>query len=68
MTTLYYCKMKLCLFKLYTRNYDVLHCIVYSLLGTFAKLEKDCIFVMSVCLSVWNKSVPTGCIFMKFNI
>jgi len=39
-------------------------------LGTFAKLRKGTIsFVMSVCQSVqWHNSVPTGRIFVKFDI
>jgi len=46
---------------------------VLSLLGTFAKLRKvTFIFVVSVCLSVrlsaWNNSAPTGWIFKKFYI
>ena len=38
-------------------------------LGTFAELAKATVsVVMSVCSSVWNKSAPTGRIFMKFRI
>ena len=37
-------------------------------LGAFAKLRKVIISVMSVCLSAWNNSAPTGRIFMKFGI
>jgi len=49
----------------YVSNEDGLH----SLLGTFAKLQKaTIIFVMSVRLSAWNNSAPTGQIFMKFDI
>ena len=45
-------------------NGDGLH----SLLGAFAKLQKaTIIFVMSVRLSAWNNSAPTGRIFMKFD-
>jgi hypothetical protein len=41
----------------------------YDLLGAFAKLRKATIsFVMSVFLSAWNNSIPTGRIFMKFDI
>jgi hypothetical protein len=40
-----------------------------SFLDAFAKVQKATItFVMSVCLSAWNNSVPTGRIFMKFDI
>ena len=39
-----------------------------SLLGAFAKLQKaTIIFVMSVSLSAWNNSAPTGQIFMEFD-
>jgi hypothetical protein len=38
-------------------------------LGAFEKLRKATIsFVMSVRLSAWNKSAPTGRIFIKFDI
>jgi len=37
-------------------------------LGSFAKLRKaTTCFVMSVRLSAWNNSAPTGRIFMKFD-
>jgi hypothetical protein len=37
-------------------------------LGAFAKLRKATVsFVMSVPASTWKNSVPTGCIFMKFD-
>ena len=37
-----------------------------SFLGAFAKLWKATIsFVMSVCLTAWNNSAPTGWIFLK---
>jgi hypothetical protein len=37
--------------------------------GAFAKLRKATIsFVMSIRLSAWNISAPTGRIFMKFDI
>jgi hypothetical protein len=37
------------------------------ILGAFAKLRKTTInFFMSVRLSAWNNSAPTGRIFMKF--
>jgi hypothetical protein len=40
-----------------------------TFIGAFAKLRKATIsFVMSVRLSTWNKSAPTGRIFMKFHI
>jgi len=53
--------------------------IIYSctslsqFLGAFAKFLKTTLsFVMYVCLSVrlyvWNKSIPTGHIFLKFGI
>jgi len=38
-------------------------------LGELAKLGKRLLsLVISVCLSAWNNSVPTGMIFMKFYI
>jgi len=38
-------------------------------LAAFAKSRKATIgFVMSVCPSAWNNSVPTGRVFMKFDI
>ena len=44
-------------------------CRWISLLGTFAKFRKaTIIFVMSVHLSAWNNSAPTGRMFMKFRI
>jgi len=40
-----------------------------QVLGAFAKLRKTTIsFVISVRLSAWNKSNPTGWNFMKFDI
>jgi len=40
-----------------------------SFLGTFAQLRNATIsFVMSVLLSAWNNSVPTGWIFMKSDV
>jgi hypothetical protein len=40
-----------------------------SFLGAFANLWKATLsFVMSVFLSAWNNSAPTGRIFVKFNI
>jgi hypothetical protein len=39
-----------------------------SILGAFAKLRKATISFVMFCLSAWNKSTPTGHIFMKFNI
>ena len=44
-----------------------------SLLGSFPKLRKATVsFIITLCpsypLSVWNNSVTTGMIFMKFNI
>jgi hypothetical protein len=40
-----------------------------SFLGAFTKLRKATVsIVMSVLLSEWNKSAPTGWIFMKFEI
>jgi hypothetical protein len=40
-----------------------------SFLSAFVKLQKATItFVTSVCPSAWNKSAPTGRIFIKFNI
>jgi hypothetical protein len=40
-----------------------------SVLGVLAKLQKVSInFVMLLCLSAWNNSVPTGWLFMKFDI
>ena len=42
---------------------------LFTVLGTFAKLRKATTnFVMSVRLSAWNNSAPTGRIFMKFGI
>ena len=41
----------------------------YSFLGTFAKWRNAAIsFVMSVRLSAWSNSAPTGRIFVKFDI
>jgi len=38
-------------------------------LGAFAKLGKATVsFIMSVCLSAWSNSAPTGRNFMKFDI
>jgi len=38
-------------------------------LGVFEKLQKATIsFIMSVHPSSWNNLIPTGQIFMKFNI
>jgi len=34
----------------------------------FSKLLKATVSFMSVCLSAWNNSAPTGRIFMKFDI
>jgi hypothetical protein len=43
--------------------------LVMCFLGAFAKLRKGTVsFVMSVSLSAWNNSTPTGRIFMKFDI
>ena len=40
-----------------------------SLLGAFVKLRKaNSSLVMSVLPSAWNKSAPTGRIFIKFDI
>jgi hypothetical protein len=40
-----------------------------GILGAFAKLQIAAIsFVMSVRLSAWNNSAPTGRIFMKLGI
>ena len=40
-----------------------------AILGAFPKLQKATIsFVMSVRLSAWNNSAPTGRIFMKYGI
>jgi hypothetical protein len=38
------------------------------ILGAFAKLRKAAISFMSVCLSVWNNSAPSGRILMKLDI
>jgi len=41
----------------------------HKFLGMIAKLQELTInFVMSVYLSAWNNSAPTGQIFMKFDI
>jgi hypothetical protein len=41
----------------------------HKFLGMFTKLqESTIIFGMSVHLSAWNNSAPTGQIFMKFDI
>jgi len=41
----------------------------WSFLGAFAKFSKsDVSLVMSVRLSAWKNSAPTGRIFMKFHI
>ena len=38
-------------------------------LGAFAKFRKDTVsFIVSVCLSWWNNSAPTGRIIIKFYI
>jgi hypothetical protein len=37
-------------------------------LGAFAKLQKATIIIMSVCLSAWDNSAPTGRIFVKFDV
>jgi hypothetical protein len=37
-------------------------------LGAFAELRKVTINFMSVCLSAWNISTPTGRILMKLDI
>jgi hypothetical protein len=43
--------------------------VVKAISGAFAKLRKASTrFVMSICLSAWNNSVPTGRIVMKFDI
>jgi hypothetical protein len=39
-----------------------------TFLGAFAKLRKANISFTSVRLSAWNKSAPTGRVFMKFEI
>jgi hypothetical protein len=49
------------------------HVKLYAFLGAIAKLLKAIIsVVISVCLSVrpsaWNKSVPTGRVFITFGI
>jgi hypothetical protein len=50
------------------------HIFVYStILGAFAKLRKATISIVlsvrpSVGLSAWNNSVPTGRVFMEFDI
>jgi len=42
---------------------------LFSFLGAFEKLRKATIsFIMYVCLSSWSNSIPTGRIFMKFDI
>ena len=42
--------------------------VMPKLLDAFSKLRKATIgVVMSVCLSAWNNSAPTGRIFMKFD-
>jgi len=46
-----------------------IHPLKCGFLGVFAELWKVAVgFVMSVCLSGWNSSAPTGWIFMKFDI
>jgi hypothetical protein len=37
-------------------------------LGAFAKSRKVIISFMSVCMSAWKNSTPTGRSFMKFDI
>ena len=37
-------------------------------LGAFAKIAKSISFVMSVRVSAWNNSAPTGRILFKFDI
>ena len=52
------------------RTYEGSYIEVQSVpfLGTFTKLRKaTIIFVMSVCASAWNNSVPTGRIFVKLD-
>jgi len=43
---------------------------MYAYLGAFAKLRKATISLVTpnVCPAAWNNSVPTGRIFMKFDI
>jgi hypothetical protein len=56
----------ICSYTLYKRTLSVLQ-TVGPFLGAFVKLLKaTIIFVMSVHLSIWNNSVPTAQVFMKF--
>jgi hypothetical protein len=49
--------------------YGIKGSIVLLFLGAFAKLQKATIsFIMTVCLYTRYNSVPTGQIFMKFDI
>lgn len=52
-----------------SRAIAVVSWISLPVLGDFAKLRKMTVgFVVSVCLPIWIKSVPTGGIFVKFVI
>jgi len=41
--------------------------LIYQFLGAFTKLQKELLALscLYTCLSSWNDSVPTGCIFMR---
>jgi hypothetical protein len=49
--------------------FNLPNCAFFFTIGTFRKLRKATIsFPMSVLLSAWSNSAPTGQIFMKFDI
>jgi hypothetical protein len=58
------------LFRRYLHQHDrILWDELYCILSPVAKLRNATItFVMSVCLSAWNNSAPTGRIAIKFGI
>jgi hypothetical protein len=56
---------EICLYNIF----DKLQLLTCGLLGEFQKLWKEAIsIVMTVCPSAWNNSVPTGRIFMIYEI
>ena len=55
--------------QIHTKDINTLCGQNVQLLGAFAKLRKaNNSFLMSICLSAWNKSATTGRIWMKFDI
>jgi hypothetical protein len=55
-------------FVLWKWNVHFIKVVYRFILGAFAKLRTTISFVVSVSLSAWNNSVPTGRIFLKFAI